>query len=103
MAPALSPETERRISALFKEELRAEVSTLLIEQCGNNLPFCREEDEFNLERIRFAVLKCSVGDIAKLKRAVELAKQDWRDLLVEAGFADDLQAHVQWFPNDASD
>jgi hypothetical protein len=103
MAPPLSPETERRVSALFDTEFRAEASKLLIEQCGNNLPFCRSDDEFKLERIRFAALKCSAGDIAKLKRAVELAKQDWRDLLVEAGFAHDPHIHERRFPDDASD
>ena len=32
----------------------------------------------------------------KLHRAVKLAKTDWRDLLVAAGFADSVHAHKHW-------
>jgi hypothetical protein len=98
MSPRLSQETERRIAALFPPNSRAEVSELLIIQCGNNLPFCDKEDEFQLERIRFSALKLSAGNIDKLKDAIKLAKTDWRDLLVAAGFADDTTAHKRWIP-----
>jgi hypothetical protein len=98
MSPCLSPETERRIAALFPLPLRAEVSELLKIQCGNNLPFCNNYDEFQLERIRFSALKLSAGKIEKLKDAITLAKTDWRDLLVAAGFADDITAHKRWIP-----
>jgi hypothetical protein len=33
-----------------------------------------------------------------LQRAIELAKADWRDLLVAAGFAEDIHAHEHWSP-----
>jgi hypothetical protein len=99
MSPRLSQETERRIAALFPASSRAEVSQLLIIQCGNNLPFYDNDDEFQMERIRFSVLKLSAGNIDKLKDAIELAKTDWRDLLVAAGFADDIAAHKRWVPN----
>ena len=49
-----------------------------------------------LERIRFAVLKLSDGDVEKLDAAVNLAKTDWRDLLVAAGFGDSLTEHDCW-------
>jgi hypothetical protein len=42
------------------------------------------------------VLKISNGDQDKLLEAVLLAKRDWRDVLVWAGFANDLDAHAQW-------
>ena len=67
------------------------MSELLIHQCGNNLPFCEKQDEFQLERIRFSALKLSAG--------IKLAKEDWRDLIVAAGFATDITAHKQWVPN----
>jgi len=38
----------------------------------------------------------SNGDIKKLKTAAKLAKTDWRDLLVNAGFAEDVNAHNIW-------
>lgn len=71
---------------------------LLRVECGNNLPFCRNDDEFALNRIRFAALKLSDGDLSKLCKVVEIAKCDWRDLLVAAGFAEDARSHNDWIP-----
>jgi hypothetical protein len=103
MSPPLSPDTERRIAALFPPNSTAEAAELLIIQCGNNLPFCDNHDEFQLERIRFAALKLSAGNIDKLKDAIKLAQTDWRDLLVAARFAHDTTAHKRWIPQkDAS-
>jgi hypothetical protein len=51
-----------------------------------------------MDRCRFAALRVSGGDWQKLHSAVRLAKTDWRDLLVVAGFADDPQAHLRWTP-----
>ncbi len=98
MSLPISQETERRIAALFPPSSKAEVSELLINQCGNNLPFCGNDDELQLERIRFSALKLSAGNIDKLKDAIKLAKTDWRDLLVAAGFANDTTAHKRWIP-----
>jgi hypothetical protein len=99
MAPALSPETERRVAALFALKIRTEACAHLINECGNNLPFCHDLDQFKLERIRFAALKLSGGNLDKLKQAVQMAKHDWRDLLMAAGFAHDVTAHERWFPD----
>ena len=98
MPARLSEKTELHVARLFPHHLRAEVTDLLLTQCGNNLPFCETQDEFQLERIRFAVLKLSGGDIGALKKAIELAQKDWRDVLVAAGFADDVTAHERWSP-----
>ena len=96
----LSSATKRRIDALFPDEQRAEVARLLCDEGGNNLPLCDSDDEFQLERIRFAALKLSQGSVQKLHEAIGLAKVDWRDLLVDADFADDTNAHKRWFPNE---
>ena len=96
--PPLTAETERRIDWLFPEERRGAVRKLLLEQCGNNLPFRDKMDSLAMDRFRFAALKLSAGDWAKLLKAIELAKQDWRDLLVAAGFANDPEAHTAWLP-----
>jgi hypothetical protein len=98
MSSRLSAETERHIAALFPASHKTQVSDLLLRQCGNNLPFCEKSDEFQLERVRFAALKLSAGNIEKLKEAIELAKQDWRDLLMAAGFGTDITAHKRWVP-----
>jgi hypothetical protein len=53
---------------------------------------------FQLERFRFSALKLSGGKLDKLRQAVELAQQDWRDLLMAAGFGDDVTEHERWLP-----
>ena len=83
---------------MFPSDARTEVAELLLHQCGNNLPFSERDDEFQLERVRFAALKLGAGDLERLKRAIELAKKDWRDLLVAAEFANDVHAHTRWSP-----
>jgi hypothetical protein len=94
----LSEGTRKRIDVLFAEAERAEVVKVITDESGNNLPFCEGDTPEDLERIRFAVLKLSEGDTTKLRDAIRLAQIDWRDLLVAAGFADDLQAHSRWWP-----
>jgi len=85
MAVLLSPNTEKAIDKLFPNENKDEAKALLIEQCGDNLPNCEYENEYDLEDVRFAALKLSEGNITKLKDAVQLANEDWRDLFFEAG------------------
>lgn len=98
MGPELSAETEMRVLLSFPRKELAEARRILREQCGNNLPFCQHSDSFQMERLRFAVLKLSEGDKDKFHRAVRQAQQDWRELLVAAGFADDIGAHESWVP-----
>ncbi len=102
MKSRLSAETKRRIDALFAPGQRDEVTRLLQDECGNNLPMLENFNEVQLERFRFAALKLSAGSLPKLHDAVRLAKEDWRDLLVSAEFANDINAHKQWFPHNAA-
>ena len=94
----LSSETEWRVTFLFPSDQREQARTLLQNECGNNLPFCQNQNESEMERTRFAALKLSGGDLEKLREAAQLAKKDWRDLLVAAGFADDIDLHRTWVP-----
>lgn len=94
----ISAETEKRIDLLFPPAVREQVRSLLIEKCGENLPFAKGKEEGFYDRIRFAVLKLSDGDLEKLRRAVRLANEDWRDLLIASGFADDPKLHYLWLP-----
>jgi hypothetical protein len=96
----VSPETGRRIVLLFPPDERDLVRMVLIEECGNNLPGLDKLDDVQLERFRFAVLKLSEGNLDKLDRAISLAKEDWRDLLIAAGFGDP-EAHQLWLPSGA--
>ena len=95
----LSPETRKRVDFLFLADEREEVIRLLEESCGTNLPFCENKNEFELERIRYAALKLSNGDVKRLQDAVRLASIDWRDLLMAAGFGYDATIHNSWLPN----
>lgn len=99
MALQLSPETRRRLDLVFRPEYRADAEALLVERCGNNLPFCEQANVFELERLRFAALKLSEGNLSKLRSAVDLANVDWRDLLMAAGFGDST-AHFRWLQPD---
>jgi hypothetical protein len=94
----LSTETEKRISLLFPPNERQRVRTVLFEECGNNLPLLEDLDEKKLERFQFAALKLSEGKLDKLNDAITLAKADWRDLLMAAGFGGDIDAHKSWLP-----
>jgi len=96
--PVLSAETLKRLEILFKEEDRPVAAQLLEDECGNNLPFLEELDAHRLERFRFAALKLSGGDLDKLREAIKMAKVDWRDLLMMAGFGHSLTEHERWWP-----
>jgi hypothetical protein len=98
MGPPLSEDTSRRLKALFPGEEAAEAERLLVRECGNDLPFCERSSSRGLERIRFAVLKLSDGSLERLRSAIDLARTDWRDVLVAAGFANDPCAHFGWHP-----
>ena len=90
----ISQQTEERIALLFPHEWqRALVRTALSEQ-----PFVGSPGEPGSERLQFAALKLSEGNLDKLRRAVALAQQDWRDLLVDSGFAHEVDAHKSWWP-----
>jgi gluconokinase len=96
MTPKLSPLAQQLVEKLFELGDQAEASRRLIEQCGNNLPFCNDHDEFKMERIRFAVLRIGLGDLNDLQKAIDDAKRDWRDVLVWGGFGERLDAHQEW-------
>jgi hypothetical protein len=94
----LSPPTKQRLVALFRPSEQGPATVLLEERCGSHLPFIEAATPERLERVRFAVLKLSQGDLEQMREYVHLAETDWRDLLVDAGFADDPEAHLRWWP-----
>ena len=96
MAPGLSPRTKELIEILFRPQDVAEASQWLVDECGNNLPLCVKLDEYGMERIRFAALRLSQGNIRRLLRAIDEARMDWRDLLVAAEFGYYVHAHEAW-------
>ena len=97
MQVELSAKTQQLVNQLFLDEDRQLVVGLLVNQCGNNLPLLEKSNSIDLERYRFAVLKLCAGNFGKLEQQVQLAKSDWREMLVVAGFANDIEEHQKWF------
>lgn len=94
----LSRPTRNRIQILFPPSQWSVVEDLLESRCGDNLPFVEPSHARLAERIRFAVLKLSQGDLAELQRQIEEAHVDWRDVLMAADFGGDSSAHGRWKP-----
>ena len=92
----LTARTKDVIAKLFEPPTAAVVEGLLADECGSNLPLYKPATPEGLERVRFAVLKISNGNEEKFLEALSLAKRDWRDVLVWAGFGNDLDAHNKW-------
>jgi hypothetical protein len=80
LTPALIAGIERQ----FPTSQHEEVTHLLDRSCGRTLPFFREATAEKLEHLRLCALKVGAGDLARLRRAVELANRDWRDLIMAA-------------------
>ena len=95
----LSHATIERLKLLFESTTYERAAEILREQCADNLPLWRAATPEGLERIRFAVLKLCKGEVQGLERAVHDAQVDWRDVLVAAGFAEDVHAHRKWSPS----
>jgi hypothetical protein len=96
MTPPLSPRTRQLVEIFFKSNELPEAEQWLEQSCGNNLPFCEGLDEYQMERMRFAAIKLSKGNLPKLLEAIDEAGVDWRDLLLAAGFGHDVHAHELW-------
>ena len=96
----ISQNTIKLVDILFSKEKNSEVIECLEEYCQ----FLRSyEMKENLDRLCFAILKLSIirgkGHINKFHKAIELGKTDYRDLLVSAGFGNDVNIHKKWFSN----
>ena len=92
----LSPATRLRMNMLFAPADLNDAELLLVEECGSNLTGKHTTPE-GMERLRFAALKLSEGQIDRLCDAIQLAQTDWRDLLMCAGFGSP-GAHLKWIP-----
>ena len=98
--PPFSEAVYEKIEILFPAQDRPAARKLIEEKCGADLPLSDDAfgpDPSRFDRIRFAVLKLSGGDIAKLEREIEGANIDWRDTLLDAGFGD-VDAHLRCNP-----
>ena len=96
----LTPAVSQKIDALFPPDCRDAARQLIAEGCGADLPLLShlQREPASFDRIRFAVLKLSRGDLQRLKREIEGAHYDWRDTLMAAGFGEDIHAHLKSNP-----
>ena len=94
----LSPECLDRVAYLFpSKEDREEVRRILEEDCS---PSCDWFPREKVDRIRYAVLRLSRGRLDRLEDAMTLARTDYRDLLMAAGFGRELESYRTWQPRD---
>ena len=92
--PPLSASTIARLELLFGPADRAEAREVLLQFSDQR--FCDRPTE--AERVWFAALRASAGNLTRLAKAIETANGDYRDLLLEAGFASDPKGHLKWWP-----
>jgi hypothetical protein len=82
----LTPLVIRKVRKLFPPNEQSDVIRLLEKECARNLPFSEDDTAQDLERVRLAVLKLAGGRLLELRRQIEVAKRDWRDVLNAAEY-----------------
>lgn len=91
----LTPRLAAKLATLFPGEDRSFAQQWLVSEIDDDLPGGISSSLALLERIRAAALKFSGGSLNQLAKATALARQDWRDVLMAAGFGD-THAHDAW-------
>ncbi len=94
---ALSTRTELLIEHAYAPEAQASVRTLLERDFSAEALGCSGWSVEEMERVWFAALKLGVDSNFALEAAVRLGRTDLRDLLMAAGFGEDLHAHLRWW------
>ena len=91
---SLRPLVTAAITALFAPGDRETVTEMLTEECNAERLYTSSKDL--VERVQLAVLKSSNGEVDMFLTAAKLAQLDWRDVLMAAGFGNDVEAHLKW-------
>jgi hypothetical protein len=86
--------TRVRLELLFKRADRPKAKEILLSWTDGRML----HDPSEAQRVRFAALRVSGGSLEKLKLAIQTANGDYRDLLLEAGFASHPELHQRWWP-----
>src|SRR6266702_581358 len=73
------------IGKQFPVEEHGLVKEIMDERCGRTIPFQREATAGELEYIRLCVLRLSKGNLSELRKCVDLANIDRRDVFLAAG------------------
>jgi hypothetical protein len=95
-ARALSQAARRRITLVFRPEVQ-EAAAAALESTDFGMTTW---EDYYLDRIRFATLKLSEGDLAKLRHWIAEAERgdevDWRAVIGAAEFGSRVEAHTEW-------
>ena len=92
MVKPLTDRTQQLIDLIGDSAIQDEIKGLF----GNDGALYGPPTAEVLERVRFSVIKLAMQGPEVYQMAAELFRVDTRDLLVSAGFADDLTAHEEW-------
>jgi hypothetical protein len=79
MKVAVTPRVRASAEKTFS---RADAETACAELAAADLPLIKN----NGERVHLAILHLAAGDLAQFRRHLAIARTDWRDVLVAAGF-----------------
>ena len=77
----LTETVRHKVCQLFSGGQQAIAIRLLEKECGHSLPIDDRASPKDLDRVRLAVLKLSGGKLSELRRQIEVARMDWRDVL----------------------
>ena len=94
MNKSLRPTVTTAIAVLFEAKDRETITEMLTEECSAERLHTTSADA--VEPIQLGVLKLSNGEVGKFLAAAKLTQIDWRDMLVAAGFGEDVKAHLKW-------
>jgi len=92
----LSPLVILQIAKIFPILVSDDVTRLLMGECGKSKLYRKMDWSDLTERVQCAVLKLSEGDVGKLNVAIDLYKENWKQLLRKADFGMDENAHRVW-------
>jgi len=76
----LSEEVEHRIQAMFSGEVARESARSML------LNYPTEAWHGEVERVRIGILRICQGNLERMRRLVDVAKRDYRDLLMLAEY-----------------
>lgn len=88
-----SDRTEHWLTVLFPVEAERDQARVMLLSAWSGSLLSREHPD----RLNGAALKLSDGKLEKLRKAIEIGRRDYRDLLVWSGFA--VNVHYEdWMP-----
>ncbi len=91
--PPLSALVLGKLEQIFAADDRDDAARLILRITGMGP---RPITSARADRCRLAALKLSGGHLGRLRGALREFETDPRDLLMAAGFGQDLEAHLQW-------